>query len=642
MEEEKIPLDKNNPDSIYNWLGLKIKSPSFRNIIKDFIDDNCSLFIDVDENTFQQGQLFNEFTQLIENILGDLLLEGGITQEQFLTAAERGLNDPNYKKYFDQLLNFSDYTYFKKMMTQRNYHLIQEVEKEMEKKQKEKEMKKKEEMEKKLQNENKGKNKKERNLEEEEQRKLLYQMLNKEEEEDLQKAIQKSLEIEEERRRIAVIEEEELKRVLKQSLLESNKAKSNNDEKKPDAKTEEKNEPKKEEKKEDKKEDKKPEPKKEEFKIQKNDMINFEQKEKPISDTPSISTNKNSFNIISNNDNFQVSGNIQKEEPKPNKSNYVISGGKGFEFKVESQKSDFGISSLTPTTIPGVTKNPNPYARPSPSPQTNPNPYARPSPSPQTNPNPYARPSPSPQSNTNLKVDNSHIIKQDLIDDAPEPINNEKKKTNDTPIINNQPNENKNDNKKSVNLLQFEDNTKEENIIMANEIKGEKASDIIKNTLNENKIKEDKDDGGLLIDDEEEDANNFKPNNGPKTNTFIDKTKDINLGKLRLGKDGGNFLNNFRDMSNYEKGGMERMEKQLRGTQYKSVVDNQNEDDDYQNKLREVENEKQAKLREYREYLLKMKKEKRENKAKEVLSPEELAKLESKKRLAEQLKAKRK
>mgnify|MGYP002624864388 CR=1 FL=1 len=143
MEEEKIPLDKNNPDSIYNWLALKIKSPSFRNIIKDFIDDNCSLFIDVDENTFQQGQLFNEFAQLIENILGDLLIEGGITQEQFLTAAERGLNDQNYKKYFEQLLNFSDYTFFKKMMTHRNYQLIKEVEEEIEKKQKEKEIKKK-------------------------------------------------------------------------------------------------------------------------------------------------------------------------------------------------------------------------------------------------------------------------------------------------------------------------------------------------------------------------------------------------------------------------------------------------------------------------------------------------------------------
>ena len=606
MEEEKISLDKNNPDSIYNWLALKIKSPSFRNIIKDFIDDNCSLFIDVDENTFQQGQLFNEFTQLIENILGDLLLEGGITQEQFLTAAERGLNDPNYKKYFDQLLNFSDYTYFKKMMTNRNYHLIKEVEEEIEKKKKEKENKIKEEMEKRLQNETKGKNKKERDQEEKEQKELLYQMLNKEEEEELQKAIQKSLEIEEERRRIAVIEEEELKRVLKQSLLESTKTKPNNDEEKPEAKTEEKIEPKKEEK--------KPEAKKEEFKIQKSDMINFEQKEKTTSETPSISTNKNSFNIISNNDNFQVSGIIAKEEPKQNKPNYIISEGKGFEFQVESKKNNFDISSTTPTTIPGKIQSPNPYARPS----------------------------PSPQSNPNLKIDNSHVIKQDLIDDETELKNNKKKLNNNIPIINNQPNENKIDNKKSVNLLQFEDNTKEENLIMAKEIKGEKASDIIKNTLNDNKIKEDKDDDGLLIDDEEEDANNFQPNNGPKTNTFIDKKQDINLGKVKIGRDGGNFLNNFRDMSNYEKGGMERMEKQLRGTEFKSVLDNQNEDDDYKNKLREVENEKQAKLREYREYLLKMKKEKRENKAKEVLSPEELAKLESKKRLAEQLKAKRK
>lgn len=177
---------------------------------------------------------------------------------------------------------------------------------------------------------------------------------------------------------------------------------------------------------------------------------------------------------------------------------------------------------------------------------------------------------------------------------------------------------------------------------MTKEIKTEKASDIIKNTLNENKIKDDENDGGLLIDDDEEDASNFNPKNGPKTNTFINKKEDIKLGNIRFGKDGGNFINNFRDMSNYERGGMENLENKFKEGKITSVVQNQNEDEDYQNKLREVENEKQAKLRAYREYLLKMKKEKRENKAKEVLSPEELAKLESKKRLAEQLKAKRK
>ena len=672
MEEEKINLDKNNPDSIYNWLTKKITSPSFRNIIKDFIDDNCSLFIDVDENTFQQGQLFNEFTQLIENILGDLLTEGGITQEQFLAAAERGLNDKKYKKYFDQLLNFSEYNYFKKMMTKRNYQIIKKIEESMAQQQKEKEIKQIEEMEKK-EKEAKSKNKSEREKEEEKQRRLLHQFLNQEEEEELQKAIQQSLELEDEKRKIAIIEEEELKRALKQSLLDSVKGKpsTNTEEKKPEVKNKEKIS-------ENKTEEKKPkqEPKKEEFIIDKNETINFEKKEKPKEEAPTVSTNKNTFNIISNNTNFQFSGTAPKEVPQQNKPTNIISASKGFEFQIEAKKNDFGISSMSPTTISNTTEKPNPYARPSPTTESNPyarpspstesNPYARPSPSTESNPyarpspstesNPYARPSPSTESNpyarpspsiqSNIKVDNSHTIKQGLIDDDPEPKSKEKKSTNDTPLIQNNINENKekNDNKKSINLLQFEDNTKEEKIEVTKEIKTEKASDIIKNTLNENKIKDNDNDndGGLLIDDDEEDASNSKPNNGPKTNTFINKKEDIKLGNIRFGKDGGNFINNFRDMSNYERGGMENLENKFKEGKIKSVVEKQNEDDDYQTKLREVENEKQAKLREYREYLLKMKKEKRDNKAKEVLSPEELAKLESKKRLAEQLKAKRK
>ena len=146
---EEPTLDKNNPESIYNWLCFKISSPGFRNIMKDFIDDNCNIFIDVDENTFQQGQLFNEFNQLLENLLSDLLVEGGLTQEQFLLAAEKGLSDEKYKKYFDQILNLSDYNYFKKVMTKRNYQLIKRVEEQMAQAKKEIEMKKEQEMKKK-------------------------------------------------------------------------------------------------------------------------------------------------------------------------------------------------------------------------------------------------------------------------------------------------------------------------------------------------------------------------------------------------------------------------------------------------------------------------------------------------------------
>ena len=281
--QQEIPIDINNPDSIYNWVALKITSPGFRNIIKDFIDDNCYSFIDVDENTFEQGQLFNEFNQLLENMLNDLLIEGGITQEQFLMAAERGLSDQKYRKYFDQILNFTNYNFFKNIMTKRNYQLIKRVQEEMERNQQEEEKKKKEELERQLliENQKKGNTKTPQEIEEEKQRYLLGKMLHKEEEEELQKAIQQSLEDEEEKRRIQIIEEEELKRAIKQSLIDSVRPKEQ--EKKEEPKKEEKKpEPKKEEKKpEPKIEEKKPEPKKQEFKIESSNKFNLDSIQTP-------------------------------------------------------------------------------------------------------------------------------------------------------------------------------------------------------------------------------------------------------------------------------------------------------------------------------------------------------------------------
>ena len=79
---------------------------------------------------------------LLENLLADVLAEGELTQEEFLKAAERGLEDKKYKKYFDQLLNFSDYNFFKRCMTKRNYTLIKRFEEQMAQQKKEMEDKK--------------------------------------------------------------------------------------------------------------------------------------------------------------------------------------------------------------------------------------------------------------------------------------------------------------------------------------------------------------------------------------------------------------------------------------------------------------------------------------------------------------------
>ena len=626
--EEEIPLDKNDPDSIYNWVAKKVSGPSFRNIIKDFIDDNCSLFIDIEENTFQQGQIFNEFNQLLENILNDVLEEGGLTQEQFLEAAQKGLEDKKYKKYFDQLLNFGDYNFFKRCMTKRNYTLIKRMEEQMAQenkeieeqkleeerqkqieKEKEKEEKEKEGKEKK--DEGEGKEKTERDLEEERQRMLLLQMLNQEEERELQEVIKQSLTLEEEKRRIAVIEEEELNRALKQSLL---------DMKNPQKKEEE---PKKEE------QPKKEEKKKIDFQITKNENFLFENK--PKEQTPLPPPKKPMTYIASSNNSLQFTSTAPKKEEKP-------------EIKPSNDNNNFAIESqsISEKKKEDLIEE---------------------------------------DENNKGKKEKRDIQYKDI------PINENKKpeiekveiqrkkeeiKEKNKIIFEDNPYD-KNKNKNAFNIVELEDHSKDDNIIITNEIKtkqpqqqikpqikepeSQKASDIIKQSLNENKINENIEDdnnnenefGGydrLLIsdDDDDEEKKDENKEQNPLANAFIDTKKDINLGKVRIGKDGGNFFNNFSEpkkYEKYEKGGIEKLENKLKQEQIQSVISNPNDDDDYLAKLREVEKEKNQKLKEYREKLTKIQKEKRENKAKQTLSPEELAKLQRREQLAEKLKAKR-
>ena len=639
-QTEEITLDKSNPDSIYNWVATKISGPSFRNIIKDFIDDNCSIFLDIDENTFQQGQIFNEFNQLLENILNDVLEEGGLTQEQFLSAAERGLTDQKYKKYFDQLLNFSDYNFFKRCMTKRNYALIKRFEeqiaqekKEIEEKKLEEERERQKELEQqKIQeeinaniNNAEGREKTEREKEEERQRALLFQMLNQEEEKELQEVIKQSLALEEENRRKAVIEEEELNRALKQSLLEST-----NPPNKPE-------EPKKEE------------PKKPDFQIQKNDNILYynQPKPKPKEQPKEVPPPKKPivFATTSNNS-FQFSGLVQNnEEKKDIKPSNIISANKGYDFQIQSNNNSFGISS----------KN-----------------------------FPENKIEENKDINNEKKVKGEIEYKDNTFEEKKKPeiekveIQRKKEEIKEKKLIIDYGN-NKKDIKNDNKLIE-EDNIKDENnnIIVTNEIKiknkpppimqppleEQKPSDIIKknnenettqtnNIIHENYEQDDTNMGGgydrLLISDDEDDDEkpnlNSNINNNielkPLSNAFIDKKNDYNLGKVQVGKDGGNFLNNFGGIKNYQKGGIDQLESKLKKEQFQSVVSKPNEDDDFFAKLKEVEKEKNEKLKEYREQLTKMQKEKRENKAKQTLSKEELAKLQRRELLAQKLKAKR-
>ena len=47
----------------YDYIVETISSPQFRNPIKEFIDKNCESFIGIEENSFEQGKIFKEFTE---------------------------------------------------------------------------------------------------------------------------------------------------------------------------------------------------------------------------------------------------------------------------------------------------------------------------------------------------------------------------------------------------------------------------------------------------------------------------------------------------------------------------------------------------------------------------------------------------
>jgi len=62
----------------------------------------------------------------VENLLEQMLTEVGASQEQFLLAAKRGLESAD-KKYYEQLITCDNYLYFKNMMIKRNLQLEEQA-----------------------------------------------------------------------------------------------------------------------------------------------------------------------------------------------------------------------------------------------------------------------------------------------------------------------------------------------------------------------------------------------------------------------------------------------------------------------------------------------------------------------------------
>lgn len=88
-----------------------------------FLDEHCIIFDNEEENKLEYTPLHKQFKDLVEELIGCLLAELDVTQEQFLEACEKAGTNPIHKKIVDQITAVDSFVSFKKLMCKRNAEL---------------------------------------------------------------------------------------------------------------------------------------------------------------------------------------------------------------------------------------------------------------------------------------------------------------------------------------------------------------------------------------------------------------------------------------------------------------------------------------------------------------------------------------
>lgn len=120
-------------DDDLEWLSdyvlAFLKSPSWVAPIAQFVDEQCIVFDNEEENKLEYTQCHNEFKQLIDSLLAAHLLEMSVSRDQFEQFCHTGLaNNPAlHRVLVEQLLSVDDFQVFKAMMSKRNAALFREA-----------------------------------------------------------------------------------------------------------------------------------------------------------------------------------------------------------------------------------------------------------------------------------------------------------------------------------------------------------------------------------------------------------------------------------------------------------------------------------------------------------------------------------
>ncbi|CAD8099469.1 unnamed protein product [Paramecium sonneborni] len=200
VQQQKSQKQIEEENWIYASILQYLVSPIWNISISEFIDQNCIIFDDEEENKLEYQALFKKYKRLMANLIDEMMNELGVTEEQFAQQVEKGLKQQQDKQLFEQLLTIDNFMVFKTQMIKRNKELELEALQEI-KKQDQKKISKKQIV----------------NPQNDANIKLLQIEAEKAE---LEHALQMSLAIQEEKKKMLTEEDRQLQEVLRQSLIE--------------------------------------------------------------------------------------------------------------------------------------------------------------------------------------------------------------------------------------------------------------------------------------------------------------------------------------------------------------------------------------------------------------------------------------
>ena len=121
-EKKEQVLDKDD-QWIYDYVRQYLSSPLWRNPLLDFIEENCLVFEDTEENKFEYTKIYQEFTGLTALLLETMIEEVGITETILEKCIIKGMKSQRDAKIFQQILLCDNFLSFKKIMVAKNKEL---------------------------------------------------------------------------------------------------------------------------------------------------------------------------------------------------------------------------------------------------------------------------------------------------------------------------------------------------------------------------------------------------------------------------------------------------------------------------------------------------------------------------------------